>query len=262
MSSTLGAGLAYFRVGTGRPLVYLPGIGPHHRPPRGMDRWFQVGQVRPFARGREVWWVQRRQGLEPGTTMAGIAADYAQALAEVSDEPVDLIGSSTGGSVALQLAADHPEVVRRLALVSSACRLGPAGRAQQRRLAELLRRGRTRRAGALFLSSVTSSTVARLATGALGWVVAPFLLDGTCPDMLATIDAEDAFDLTERLPGIRTPTLVVGGERDRFYGTAPFRDTAAGLPRSRLLILPGKGHVGAQTSGETVRAVLGFLDEP
>jgi pimeloyl-ACP methyl ester carboxylesterase len=28
-------------------------------------------------------------------------------------EPIDVLGVSTGGSVALQVAADHPEVVRR-----------------------------------------------------------------------------------------------------------------------------------------------------
>ena len=37
---------------------------------------------------------------------------------------VDVVGTSTGGSIAQQLAADHPETVRRLALLSTACRLG------------------------------------------------------------------------------------------------------------------------------------------
>ena len=39
--------------------------------------------------------------------------------------PVDLLGMSTGGSIAQQIAAQHPDVVRRLVLVSTGCRLGP-----------------------------------------------------------------------------------------------------------------------------------------
>jgi pimeloyl-ACP methyl ester carboxylesterase len=258
----LGAGLAFFTTGEGRPLVFLPGLAPHHREPHGMDRWFQDLQVRPFAHHHEVWWVQRRQGLEPGTTMARIAADYADALRRVFAGPVDVVGSSTGGSVALQLTADHPEVVRRLVLLSSACRLGPTGRARQRQIADLLRQGRTRDAGAAYLSSASSSTPARVLTATVGRLASPALLDGGSPDMLATIEAEDTFDLTARLPDIATPTLVVGGDRDTFYGAVEFQDTAAGLPHGRLLLHQGKGHLGAQSSRATVHAVLDFLAEP
>ena len=74
---------------------------------------------------------------------------------------------------------------------------------------------------------------------------------GSCPgcsaivtDLLATLRAEDAFDLTARLGSIETPTLVVGGERDAFYGADLFRETAHGLPRGQVLLYPGIGHGG------------------
>jgi pimeloyl-ACP methyl ester carboxylesterase len=51
-------------------------------------------------------------------------------------------GSSTGGSVAQQFAIDHPQLVRRLVLAATACRLSPHGREVQRRFAELVRQGR------------------------------------------------------------------------------------------------------------------------
>ena len=50
------------------------------------------------------------------------------------------MGVSTGGS-ALQPAADHPELVNRLVLVASACRLGPGGRSGQRRVLAALEHG-------------------------------------------------------------------------------------------------------------------------
>lgn len=255
----LGAGLACLRVGTGPPLLFLPGLTAHHRLPHGADKLFQLSQVRPYARTREVWWLQRREGLPTGTTMAAIADDYADVARRVFDEPVDVVGSSTGGSVALQLTADHPGLVRRLVLLSSACRLGPAGKEAQRRVAELSRENRPRGAGAQMLSMLGGGRGSRALLGSLGWLAAPLLVGDPDPDMLATIDAEDGFDLTDRLPSIATPTLVVGGGRDPFYGADVFEQTAAGLPRGRLLLHPDKGHGDAQTSRVTTREVLSFL---
>ncbi|WP_199433714.1 hypothetical protein [Qaidamihabitans albus] len=37
---TLHAGMPYLRMGSGPALVFLPGLTPHHREPRGMDRRF------------------------------------------------------------------------------------------------------------------------------------------------------------------------------------------------------------------------------
>jgi pimeloyl-ACP methyl ester carboxylesterase len=258
----LGDGLAFFRIGAGRPLIYLPGLTTHHRSPRGMDRVFQVGQLRPFSRHREVWWVQRREGLAPGTTMTDIARDYAGALSGRFSGPVDVVGSSTGGTAAFQLAADYPETVRRLVLLSAACRLGPLGLPAERRLAELLRNGDTRQVNAEMMSMLAANEPAQWALAKLGWLVGPARRGEDLSDMLITIDAENAFDLTGELPAITTRTLIVGGGRDRYYGEDVFRDTASRLPNGRLLFYPGKGHVGAQSNRKTISEVLRFLDEP
>lgn len=46
--------------------------------------------------------------------------------------------------------------------------------------------------------------------------------------MIATIGAEDDFDINDRLGEISAPTLVVGGGRDRFYPPELFGATAHG----------------------------------
>ncbi|MGH3365443.1 MAG: hypothetical protein ACRDOW_12030, partial [Nocardioidaceae bacterium] len=75
-----GPGMAYLRTGAGAPLLYLPGLSGDHRAPRGSDRGFALRGIRPFAAVRDVWWVNRRPGLEPGVTMADVARDYAEAV--------------------------------------------------------------------------------------------------------------------------------------------------------------------------------------
>lgn len=259
---TLGDGLAFLRVGAGRPMVYLPGLTAHHRSPRGIDRWFQVSQLRPFSRHREVWWVQRREGLPAGSTMADIARDYAGALSDRFTGPVDVVGSSTGGTVALQLAADRPDVVRRLVLLSSACRLGAPGLDAQRRLAELLRKNDTRRANAETMSMLAPNERMQWVLSKLGWLLGPARKGEDLSDMRITIDAENVFDLTRELGKINTPTLIVGGGRDRYYGAEVFHDTASGLPNGQLLFYPNKGHAGSQSNRNTISEVLRFLDGP
>ncbi len=256
-----GSELACFSLGTGPTVVYLPGLSTHHGLPTGVGRWVERREVKAYARRHHIWWMQRPAGLPVGTTMADLADAYADVLRDTFDHPVDVVGFSTGGSVALLLAADHPEVVRRLVLLSAACRLGPVGRDEQRDLAGLLREHRTRDAGALLLSLAATRRTARRALSALGWLLGPVLFRADPGDLLVTIDAEDDFDLTARLPTIAARTLVVGGGRDRFYGTDLFRETATGLPQGRLLLHPGKGHIGAHTCRESVLYVLRFLDE-
>ena len=231
-------------------MVYLPGLSTHHGLPTGVGRWAERREVKPYARRHHVWWMQRPAGLPVGTSIADLADAYADVLRDAFDHPVDVVGFSTGGSVALQLAADHPEVVRRLVLLSAACRLGPLGRDEQRHLAGLLRAHRTREAGALLLSLAPIHRTSQRTMAALGWLLGPVIFRGDPGDLLVTVDAEDGFDLTARLPTVTARTLVVGGGRDRFYGTDLFRETATGLlPRAGCRRIPRR-----DTSARTAAA--------
>jgi len=260
---TLGRGLPFVKVGSGPPLVFAAGLTPDHKPPQGMDLRFQVMQLRSLARRRTVWWVNRRQGLHPDATMADIAGDYADAMRTLFDGPVDLMGISTGGSVALQLTADHPELVRRLVVAASGSRLGAWGKASQLRVADQVR-ARNVRATAREMGGMLAATPrSRAALRAMGWLMGSAFWPIDEPDdLLATIQAEDRFDLTGRLGELGVPVLVVGGDRDQYYDSGRvFVQTADRIPGARLILYPGKGHLGALSSKQLPRDVLTFLHE-
>src|SRR5206468_11049732 len=81
-------------------------------------------------------------GLKRGTTFAEITTAVADAIRAEFTEPVSVLGISTGGSIAQQLAAEHPDVVDRLVLISTGCRLaGHAARSEERRVGNAGRRG-------------------------------------------------------------------------------------------------------------------------
>ncbi|TFC81328.1 alpha/beta fold hydrolase [Cryobacterium cheniae] len=258
-TGTLLGGMPYLRFGTGLPLVAIPGLTQNYEPTVGVDRMMAAQLLMPVAGTHRVLRLTPRPGLDPNAGMADIARDYADALRLEFPGPVDVIGTSTGGSIALQLAADHPDVVQRLILVCAACSLGPNGKKVMRRVAEEVLAGRPRQAGRVIFSAIGDKPRSRLAAG-MGWLMGPLMYGKASPDLITTIRAEDALDLRDRLGEIEAPTLVIGGDQDAFYTPELFRETAAGIPNGRLILYPGKGHMSVLTDPRLMPDVLEFLD--
>lgn len=255
----LSGGLPYLAFGAGPPLVALPGFAATPGNPTGPARRQQLSALRPLAGRFTVHLVQPRPHLAPGTSMADLADDVARAVRRDLGAPVPLLGTSTGGSIALQVALDHPDVVGRLALLCAACRLSDRGRHHQRELARLTLAGQPRRAWGQLGPALAAGPVTRRLMTAILW------LTGTTADpddpvhMLALIDAEDAFDLTEDLPAISTPTLVVGGGRDGYYSAELFTTTARNLPHGHLRLYPRGSHLSVPMHRSAHAAITGFL---
>ena len=262
----LAGGLPYLAVGQGPPLVVLSGFTAEHANPTGAARRFALRPLMPLARHFTVYLVNRKPGLPPGATMADLAGHYAHALERTFAGPVAIIGISTGGSLAQQLAIDHPQLVDRLVLVAAACRLGPTGRRMQRDLARFTLAGQPRRAWAATGPELATTAVGGRLYGALLWLAGPKLSPKDPSDMLIVIDAEDRFDAASQLHRITAPTLIIAGERDRNYTPELFWETAARIPGARLRLYPGKGHAPIATLAyqPAVGELLGFLttDQP
>jgi pimeloyl-ACP methyl ester carboxylesterase len=203
----LKGGLPCISFGDGPPLAVFPGLGMTNANPTGLQRWGELLLLAPLARAFTVYRVSRKVGLEPGTTMTDLANDYAQAIKDEFGRPLDVLGISTGGSLALQLAADRPELVRRLVVAGAAYRLSEHGRRFQRRVAELSAAGHRRELSVMQAPDVADSRIGRWIAGCLMWLAGPlFIRRGWDPsDMIATIMAEDAFDIGGRLGEISAP---------------------------------------------------------
>ena len=126
--------------------MVFSGLSAEHANPTGLARRLELQTLKPMARHFTVYAVNRKPGLPAGSTIKDLAGHYAEAIADEFPGPVCVEGISTGGSIAQQFAIDHPQLVRRLVLAATACRLSPHGREVQRRFAELTSEGRPRRA--------------------------------------------------------------------------------------------------------------------
>lgn len=256
----LPGGQPCLRFGDGPSLIALSGLTGAHCNPRGLDRSAQLAMYRQPARSFTVHLANRRRGLLPGTTMHDLAEDVATSIRQHFHRPVPLVGSSTGGSIALQVAIDHPELVSRLVLLCAACRLSDEGRRRQRRLAELVAAGKPRRAWAQLGPVLAATRVGQAAVSVLMWLAGRSATPEDPSDLLVTIAAEDAFDATADLSRVQAPTLVVGGGRDGFYSRELFERTAAGIPDCRLLLRPRTGHMATPGRRCVRREVTHFLE--
>jgi pimeloyl-ACP methyl ester carboxylesterase len=262
---SLHGGLPYLAVGQGPPLVVFSGLTAEHANPTGLERRFQLQSLKPLARHFTVYAVNRKPGLPVGATIKDLAGHYAEAIARQFPGPVLVQGISTGGSIAQQFAIDHPQLVRRMVLAATACRLSPHGRAVQRRYAELTRQGRPRRAYAALGPALAATVAGGRAFAALMWLVGGSQRVEDPSDMLVTVAAEDTFDACPQLHRITAPTLLVAGGRDQYYSPELFRETAERIPNARLALYPDKGHAGVLTHKPAIREIVDFLradDQP
>ncbi|MFI6291757.1 alpha/beta fold hydrolase [Nonomuraea sp. NPDC050790] len=236
-------------VGQGPPLVVLL-FTPQAATPAGLARWSAMRMLRPFAERFTVHLLNRPPGLAHDTTMADLAALYAGGF----EGPARVLGLSTGGSLAQQLAADRPDLVERLVLAGTASTLGPIGRRAQRAYIERARQGR--RPSPALAGLLTPSPLARAFLSGLLW-----LSDGGADhaDAATMLNAEDGFDLSGRLADIKAPTLLIHGEKDVVYPLELARRTAAGIPGARLTVYRGRSHSATFTDRRFAPDALAFL---
>ena len=259
---TFRGGLPYLAVGSGEPLLYLCGSTSSHRNPRpGLERIVALRTVNPLARaGFEVYFTNRWPGMPPDITFGEVAERHAEAILDHFGKPVDVLGHSTGGSLALQLIADRPDVVRKAVVASAAYTLGPVAKRDQLELLHALETTGRYSAEAIVdgLNGFIRSRWVRTLLTPLGMVAAKLITVENTTDAIAMLRAEDAFDVRDRLGDIQTETLVICGAQDYFWTPEMFAETAFRLPHGKLIMYPSRGHA-VVTAREFFRDVTAFL---
>ena len=259
---TFSGGLPYLVVGSGEPLVYLCGSTPNHRNPRpGLERALTLRTINPLARaGFEVYFTNRWPGMAVDITFAEVAERHAEAIHDHFGQPVDVLGASTGGSLALQLIADRPDAVRKAVVACAAYTLGPLAKSTQLQLLRTVEE--TGGYSPELILDVMQSKLRwrwiRPLLAPLAMLAAKRVTIENATDTIAMLQAEDAFDVRDRLPDIQTETLVVCGAQDPFWTLEMFAETAFRLANGKLIMYRNRGHA-LMTAPEFFRDVTAFL---
>lgn len=238
-----GARISYVDTGEGPPLLMVPGAD-------GVKETWRH-QVPFFARDRRVIAADLRSRIPDGADFDLYRRDLLELMEALDTGPVDLMGQSLGGAIALRFAARHPERVRSLVLCNTLARvsydhvglnrtlLAPAAMATTRylptALGRLAARAWSRAAVWIFDDSPGSENVVDYALWTGPRTASP-RVSGRRVDLL------EGEDLREELGDVRVPTLVVKGPRDAYCPPEWAREIAAGIEGAAYVEVPGTGH--------------------
>jgi pimeloyl-ACP methyl ester carboxylesterase len=254
-------GIQYIRFGKGDNTLLVFSGGPGNTLPSGfMIRVF--GQFKHIAKSYVVYVSGRKSDLPEGYTTRDMAEDYAAVIRDEFDGgPLDVMGMSYGGLIAQHLAADHPELIRRLIIAMSCYRFSEEGNELDMRYAELLSEGKKRDALKSLEPIIEGGRIQKAVMKFFMGYVGPLLWSNSDKpsDLLVEGKAEMAHNSQNRLAEIKVPTLVIGGDKDYYCPVERLRETATGIPGARLVLYEGKGHmITGKQFGEDV---LAFLNE-
>lgn len=242
--------------GEGPPLVLVPGLagGMHLTGPlaRVLSRHFQV--ISYQLRGEDDCFALRRR-----FDLGDLVEDLHELLDWFGLERPALMGVSFGGVLALELAIRRPGRMQALLLQGVGPRFEP-GLLQQ--IAGLvLSRYPLPSDNPFFNQFFNLFFGGRQRPGPLFEFVTRQCWQTDQGVMAHRFHMVEKVDFTDRLSGVKVPTLLMAGDRDLLVSTQGLRALATGMAGATAVTLPGCGHLAFVTHPERVAAEVGaFLD--
>jgi pimeloyl-ACP methyl ester carboxylesterase len=253
-----GLKMYYEAHGSGRPLILLhSGLG-------AIEMFSEI--LSALSRDRQAIAVDlqahgRTADIDRPLSYQAMADDVAALIQYLKFEKADVMGYSVGGEVAVRTAIQHPEVVRKVVVVSAAfSRNGWYPDV----LAEMAKTGED--SAARMKQTPMYQLYSQLAPKPEDWPV----LHTKLGEML-----RKDYDWSKDIPAIKVPVLLVFGDADavrtahavQFFellggGKKDGGWDGSGISNACLAILPGLTHYTIFSSPALVTIVTPFLDAP
>lgn len=190
-----------------------------------------------------------------------VAMELAGLVIELHSGPVHVVGLSMGGVIAQQFVLDYPQLVRKLALVSTFSVLRPSGFSQWFYFAQ-----RALGVHTVGLAAQSKIVARRVFPGsgqeALREMAEKQIASADPRAYRAAMRNLGLFNSRLRLNQIKAPTLVISGANDTTVAPVHQKVLMEGIPGAKQVIIPDSGHAVAIDQFEAFNEILlGFLKE-
>ena len=247
-----GQVVGYAVEGAGTPVLLL------HGTTQNRTGWDLVRAAMPAEPGFSYVMVEfpgsGESPLADGPLSVEALADHAAAvMAHLGHDRYHVAGYSLGAVVAVGVAARHAE---RVASVTLLC--GWVATDARMRLTFDLWKRLIEISPDLFMHYAFADGFTAEALAMLEPMVPDMLAmaaAAVAPGSAAQLDLDKVVDLTDLLPAISAPVLVIGAEQDRWVDVRHSRALAEGIAGARLEVLPA-GHVVIQELAGDVARLL------
>lgn len=194
------------------------------------------------------------------TSMPELAADAVRVLDALGIQAAHVHGVSMGGMVAQELALRFPDRVRSLVLQGTSAggprSTGPALDSLAAILLQRLPVSRERKLRVLTTHLFSPEYAAQHHEEVLAHLRRLGADRAGARGALQHLAASSVHDTTSRLPSLQAPTLVLHGELDRLVSLSNATLLAQHIPRARLAVIPGTGHLPLLERPELVRDLI------
>ncbi|MHA1988366.1 MAG: alpha/beta fold hydrolase [Promethearchaeota archaeon] len=238
-------GLPYARMGNkSNVIINIEALSFSNEPPSGFALKRFVRSAQSFIEDYTIYLVGRKQNLPENYTFTDIAENYAQMIKKEFQEPVIIMGASTGGQIAHYLAADHPDIVRKLIIISAAYRVSERGAEIEQKSADYFKQGKYSKSLATLLDLMFNSRITRGIAKFFTRLLGKFFMGNIeyPNDYLIEIRGDVEMNFKDRLEEIKAPTLILCGDEDVDYPAEFVKETAEGIPNAKLILYEGYGH--------------------
>ncbi|MDO4804051.1 MAG: alpha/beta hydrolase [Lachnospiraceae bacterium] len=216
---------------------------------------------RKFQDDYTVYVFDRRRELPAAYCVYQMARDTAEAMGVLGLSKANLFGASQGGMIAMEIAANHPELVRKLVLGSTTAAVEED---QYRKIEKWIQLARAGEKTDLYLAFGEAIYPRRIFEQLRGFLEkdAESVTEEDLQRFIILAESLKCFNAANDLARISCPVLVIGSEDDRLLGADASRRLAESLRGSAEVALhmyDGYGHAAYDTAPDYKDRILRFL---
>ena len=249
----------YFCFGKGdQPLVILPGLSIQSV----MGAADAIAQAyRSLEDFFTIYVFDRRRNIPASYSVREMARDTAEAFQSLGLKNVCLFGASQGGMIALVIAAEHPDMVRKMVLGSSSAHVQEA---QYRVLEKWLQLAKEKDRVGLYMEFGREIYPPEVYEQYRDTLIdaAKSVTDKDLERFIIMVEGTKGFNAVEDLERIQCPVMAVGAYEDSVLDSDATMEIAEKLDRRpdfRLYMYIGYGHAAFDTAPDYRERMLKFF---